>query len=499
MTRNIERILLINLAAVTLCAEVRLPALISDHMLLQQGVPIRIWGWADPGEAVTVAVSGQKVSVTAGADGKWLALLQPLTAGPAAEMTVQGANRITIHDVLVGEVWLASGQSNMGLNVATAADAANEIAHANYPDMRLFRVGMAVPEKPTDDVKGAWVLCTPESVKTFSAAAYYFGRNLLEARKTPIGLIESAVGGTGVEAWMRDDILQGEPAFHYVFDEWQKKLDAYPAAKVEYDKKVAEWKKASAAAKAAGTAPPDAPKKPDGPGHPRTPSGLYNGMIAPLLNYAIRGAIWYQGEQNGSEMAHALIYRREFAAMIEDWRKQFGQGDFPFLFVQLPNIGSKAPWTTLRESQAKTLALRNTGMAVTIDVGEARNIHPKNKQDVGKRLALIARATVYGEKVEYSGPAFRKAASEGAAMRVQFDHAEGLTARGGADVAGFEIAGADRKFVPAKAAIQGGAVVLTADGVAKPVAVRYAWANDPHANLVNAADLPAAPFRSDDW
>ena len=220
-------------------------------------------------------------------------------------------------------------------------------------------------------------------------------------------------------------------------------------------------------------------------------------MIAPLLNYAIRGAIWYQGEQNGSEMAHALVYRREFAAMIEDWRKQFGQGDFPFLFVQLPNIGSKASWVTLRESQADVLALRNTGMAVTIDIGEARNIHPKNKQDVGKRLALIARATMYGEKVEYSGPAFRKAAREGSEMRVSFDHAAGLTARGGADVVGFEIAGADRKFVPAHVVIHSDSIVLTGDGVPEPTAVRYAWANDPHANLVNASDLPAPPFRTD--
>ncbi|MDR3699325.1 MAG: sialate O-acetylesterase [Candidatus Sulfopaludibacter sp.] len=487
--------LLVFALAGSLHAAVKLPALISDHMVLQEGVPVRIWGSADPGESVRVEFQGQAVTAKAADNGQWSLWLKPLSAAGPLEMNVNGT---AIKDVLVGEVWLGSGQSNMEFALNQANNHEEEIARADYPLIHVFLVKRIVADRPAEDVAGTWQVCTPENAPRFSAVEYFFGRALHNYLHVPMGLIESYWGGTPVESWTSAPALKSDAALQYVGEEWDKVLAAYPAAKATYDQRVATWEKTAAEARAAGKTPPNRPGAPPGPGHPNTPAGLYNGMIAPLTPYIIRGVIWYQGESNANE-AHAWRYRRIFAGMIQDWRKQWGEGDFPFLFVQLANFRSNGWWPVLRESQTETLSLRNTGMAVSIDIGDGGNIHPKDKQDAGMRLALVARHVAYHDSaVEYSGPMFRQATPENSTLRVWFSHADGLQAKGNAALTGFTIAGADGKFVPADARIEGATIVVSSTEVASPVAVRYAWADDPVCNLINQAGLPAGPFRSDE-
>jgi sialate O-acetylesterase len=473
---------------------VKLPSLISDHMVLQQGMPVRIWGTAGGGESVRVEFQGQSVTTAARPDGKWEAWLRPLSAAGPLEMSISGT---VIHDVLVGEVWVGSGQSNMEWILQNTRDHDAEIAAANYPLIHIFHVKKVVADEPMADVEAKWEVCAPGSIPRFSAVEYFFGRHLHQALHVPMGLIESDWGGTPAQSWTSKEALAADPSLKFIADAWEKALADYPAAKQRYDQQLAAWNENAAKAKAENRQLPPRPRAPDGPGHQDTPAGLYNGMIAPLTPYAIRGAIWYQGESNATE-AHAYKYRRLFADMIEDWRNRWGEGDFPFLFVQLANYKSNQWWPVLRESQTETLRLRNTGMAVTIDIGESNDIHPKNKQDVGKRLALAALHIAYGKSLDYSGPAFRQAAPEGGSIRVYFSHADGMQARGGAAIAGFTIAGADGNFVPAEAKIDGDTVVVWNTQVAAPATVRYAWADDPVSNLVNQAGLPAGPFRSDE-
>jgi sialate O-acetylesterase len=488
------KILSLLFVAGALHGAVRLPALISDHMVLQRGAPVRIWGSADAGEAVRVDFQGQSVSTKAGTNGKWVAWLKPLAAAGPLEMTVNG---VTIKDVLVGEVWVGSGQSNMEFALQTAVNHDEEIARADFPMIHLFIVKRIVAEQPAEDVGGSWQVCSPQSAPRFSAVEYFFGRHLYNTLHVPMGLIESNWGGTPAQSWTSKPALESDPALKFILDDWARTLDRYPDAKERYDKQLADWNQAAEAAKAAGKAPPGRPRAPGGPGHQDTPAGLYNGMIAPLTPYAIRGVIWYQGESNATE-AHAYKYRRLFRDMIEDWRAQWGEGDFPFLFVQLANYKTNNWWPVLRESQTETLQLRNTGMAVTIDVGESGDIHPKNKQDVGKRLALAALQIAYHEPGEWSGPMYRQITAEASGLRVWFTHASGLQARGGGALTGFTIAGPDGSFVPAEAKIDGNSIVVWNPQVASPAAVRYAWADDPVCNLINAAGLPASPFRSDE-
>jgi len=496
MHKNAKCLLLFLIAA-ALHAAVKLPTVISDHMVLQQGRPVRIWGSADPGETVRVDFQGQSVSARAAENGKWTAWLKPLIAAGPLEMTIAASNTLVIHDVLVGEVWLGSGQSNMEFVLATAVNHDEEIAQANYPLIHIFKAKHVVAEQPAEDVEGAWQVCSPQSIARFSAVEYFFGRDLQQRLSVPMGLIESDWGGTPAQSWTSRQALESDAALKYVLDEWQAVLAKYPAVKERYDQQLVDWKQRAAEATAAGRTPPNRPALPPGPGHQNTPAGLYNGMIAPLVPFAIRGVVWYQGESNASE-AHAFRYRRLFRAMIEDWRKQWGQGDFPFLFVQLANYTSNQWWPVLRESQTDALELRNTGMAVAIDVGESKDIHPKNKQDVGWRLALAARHIAYGEALEYSGPLFRQAIPEGTQMRVWFSHADGLQAKGGGALTGFAVAGADGNFVAADARLDGGTVLVSNPQVSSPAAVRYAWADDPPCNLVNSIGLPASPFRSDE-
>jgi sialate O-acetylesterase len=472
---------------------VKLPALISDHMVLQQGMPVRIWGTADPGESVRVEFQGQSVATAARADGKWEAWLRPLVAAGPLEMSINGT---TIHDVLVGEVWVGSGQSNMEFVLQNTKDHDAEIAAANYPLIHIFHVKRVVADQPASDVEARWEVVAPGTIPRFSAVEYFFGRHLHQALHVPMGLIESDWGGTPAQSWTSKETLDADPSLKFIAEAWERTLANYPAAKQKYDAALAAWNDNVAKAKAENRQPPPRPGAPAGPGHPNTPAGLYNGMIAPLVPYAIRGVIWYQGESNASE-AHAYKYRRLFADMIQDWRDRWGQGDFPFLFVQLANYKSNQWWPVLRESQTETLRLRNTGMAVTIDIGESNDIHPKNKQDVGKRLALAAMHGAYGKALEYSGPMFRQATPEGKAMRVYFTHADGMQARGGGAIAGFTVAGADGSFVPAEAKVDGDTIVVSSSQVAAPTAVRYAWSDDPVSNLVNQVGLPASPFRSD--
>ena len=489
--------LLFLLAVSSVQAAVSLPRLLSDHMVLQRDAPVRLWGTASPGEMVKVTFRQESVSVKADASGKWEAFLSPMKAGGPDDMRIEGDNAITLRDVLVGEVWVASGQSNMQWTVGRSDNAEQEIAAANHPMIRLFMVELETAEAPKDDVTGSWARCSPESVPEFSAVAYYFGRYLHQELDVPIGLIRSAWGGTPAEAWTSMETLRADPALAYYLQKWDKVLADYPSEMARYQQAVKAWEER--AAKAGGN-PPAKPREPRGPGHQHQPATLYNAMIAPLTPLAIRGAIWYQGESNaGTE--EAFLYRRLFQTMIADWRARWAIGNFPFLFVQLADFdaGALRDWPILRESQTDTLQLRNTGMAVTTDIGNAKNIHPTNKQDVGKRLALWALAETYGKNVVYSGPLYRQMTVEGNRARLWFDHAGGGLKAAGGVLKGFVIAGPDHIFHPAGAVIDGGNVVVSSPAVTEPKAVRYGWANVPENTLRNAEGLPASPFRTDRW
>ena len=397
---------------------------------------------------------------------------------------------------MVGDVWVASGQSNMEWTLEKALNGKEEVAAASFPRIRLFHVKNKSATHPLDDVIAEpWVECKPETAAKFSAVAYFFGRDLHRLNAVPMGLISTSWGGTPAEAWTSLSSLSADASLMPVFSEWASMTNDQVAITLLRQKRLREYEAARAKAKAEGRPEPGYPWTPNLE-NSWMPAGLYNAMIAPLTKFPIKGAIWYQGESNAGP-ERALWYDRLFQTMIRDWRSAWKQGEFPFFFVQLANFtpGANSMWPELREAQRKTLQLNNTGMAVTIDIGNPTDIHPTNKQDVGHRLALAARFVAYGEKVEYSGPLFRMARPEAGAMRVWFDHAGGLTAKDG-PLKGFEVAGADRKFVPAEARIEGDTVIASAASVAVPMQVRYAWAANPQCNLFNGVGLPASPFRS---
>ncbi len=486
-------------------ADVKLPAVIGDNMVLQRGKASHIWGWSEPNEQIMFNASWRNMSweVTSNKEGKWsFEMSPPKTAGPH-EMTIRSKNTITIKNILVGEVWVCSGQSNMQWSVRQAANPEQEIAAADYPNIRLFTVKRSVAQEPQNDCVGSWTMCSPETVPGFSAVGYFFGRELHKELNVPIGLIHTSWGGTPAEAWTRRGALESVPDCLPILERFDEAMAKYPEAKKKYDEDVNKWKEAAEKAKAEGKKPPGRPRAPFGPGNPHSPAGLYNAMIAPLIPYSIGGAIWYQGESNAGR---AYQYRKLFPAMITNWRQDWGQENFPFLFVQLANFMAVDPepvdsaWAELREAQLMTLALPNTGMAVIIDIGEAKDIHPKNKQDVGKRLALWALAKTYGKQLVYSGPIYKSKRAEGNKFMLEFEHVGGsLVAGGGEPLKGFAVAGADRKFAWADAKIEGDTVVVSSDEVSAPVAVRYGWANNPVCNLYNKEGLPASPFRTDDW
>ena len=618
-----------------------LPGLFSDHMVLQQGREIPLWGWAEPGEQITVTLLGATSSAVTGSDGRWKVALPARSAGGPFVLTVQGRKTITLKDVMLGEVWVFSGQSNMAFALSGAEGADAEIPKANYPLMRLF----TVPEKsilaPQQNVAAIWKLCTPDTAREFSAVAYFFGRELYRQLGVPIGLIHSSWPGTSAENWVAPGFLEGDPdltpilqrwtaatpavkdlAFHSMdveleFDDFElisqggevvpfsdfndgasrnalhgiwsydwnsgpgtvfelaapgyggsgyaarirgpiaandgpwlrstfsadgtpADLRSYSGIRFRYRGRgqfalrtlqptiydwddyssqplpaAAEWQTATILfkdLKQAGWGIPEdfTPQsltgfaleiqQPDGFMIP--PSGLFDGMIAPLIPFSIRGAVWYQGESNAP---HAYQYRKLLPALIRGWRQSWGEGDFPFLVVQLPNHGARPPqpgeswWAEMRESQLLALRLSNAGLAVTIDVGEANNVHPHKKAEVAQRLALWALGTTYHKDLVYSGPLYDSQKIEGNRIRIRFKHTgSGLAAHGEA-LRGFAIAGADKVYHWADATIEGDSVVVSSPAVPAPLAVRYAWADDPDCNLYNREGLPASPFRTDDW
>ncbi|MHB8902943.1 MAG: sialate O-acetylesterase [Thermoguttaceae bacterium] len=487
-------------------ADVKLPAILGDNMALQRDVQIPVWGWADAGEKVTVTLGDQSKTATADTAGKWMVRLDALKEGGPLSMTVRGKNSITVENILVGEVWVCSGQSNMGFAVRNANNAEEEIASANYPEVRLFSVPLVGTQEPQYDCNGKWVVCSPETVGTFTAVGYFFGRELHKNLKIPVGLINTSWGGSSCEAWVRHSILEADPAYARLLAEFEKQCAQYnpEAAKAKYEEQLAKWKAIAREARGDGKAAPAAPRAPQDPrsGQHR-PANLYNGMILPILPYAIRGAVWYQGESNAGR---AYQYRDLFPKMIRNWREDWGQGDFPFYFVQLANYMQvrdepvDSAWAELREAQTMTMSLPKTGQAVIIDIGEAGDIHPKNKQDVGKRLALWALAKDYGRELVYSGPMYKSMKKDGSKIVLSFDHVGGgLVAKGGEPLKGFAIAGEDKAFVWADARIDGDTIVVSSPKVTEPVAVRYAWADNPICNLYNREELPASPFRTDQW
>ena len=484
-------------------ADVKLPALFSDNMVVQRNMAIPVWGWATPGEAITVTLGEHKAVATAGADGRWTARLDPLPAGGPLVMTIAGNNTLTINNVMVGEVWICSGQSNMEWVLQNVNNAAQEIAACENPQIRMFTVTKVIAMEPRDDCQGKWQTSTPTNVSRFSAVGYFFARDLQKALDVPVGMIHTSWGGTIAEAWAEETSLLADDELKRHVETRRKAIEDYANAVFAQRAGMEQWYAAVEKAKAEGQAMPLPPMMPGGDprGDNRMASSLYNGMVAPLLPYAIAGAIWYQGESNVGRTAQ---YRTLFPTMITGWRQAWGQGDFPFLFVQLANFMAVKPapgesgWAELREAQLMTLALPKTGMTVTIDIGEANDIHPRNKQDVGARLALAAQHVAYDRKLVFSGPIFDRMVIEGNKARIHFTQiGGGLDAKGGQPLQGFAICGEDKKFNWADAVIDGETVVVSSDKVAMPVAVRYAWADNPICNLANKEGLPASPFRTD--
>ncbi|HEX8524796.1 MAG TPA: sialate O-acetylesterase [Tepidisphaeraceae bacterium] len=644
-------------------AKIELPPLFADHMVLQRDREVPIWGKASPNEKITIEFAGQTASATADAQGKWIAKLPAMKKVDGTTLTITGADNqsITLKDVLVGDVWICSGQSNMEWPVNASANATREIADANHPNIRLFNFPKTVSMDPSKEVKGEWKVCSPQTVPGFSAVGYFFGREINRLENVPVGLIANPWGGMPAEAFTSREALEADPDLKPLVDVKENARAGAPEKKKQYEQALAAWQENNFAkdpgnegakngwakpefddskwkemdeptkwekkglaidggvwfrktvdipADWGGKAltvslgiiddfdttyvdghqvgavgpenifawatqrkytisgennktgkmviatrifdrmgdggfngpeselyvevkesggkqrislagpwkyqvefsrpqpakqdpPPAAPFAPDAP---NAASNLFNGMVNPVIPYGIRGAIWYQGESNADR---AEQYRKLFPAMIADWRKQWGQGEFPFLFVQLANFGLWKPrptepadstWAELREAQTMTLSKSpNTGMAVTIDIGETADIHPKNKQDVGKRLALAAEKLAYGKNdIEYAGPMYESMKTDGSQIRIQFTHADGMNFKGGSSK-GFQIAGADKKWHWADARIQGNEVIVSAKAVEQPVAVRYGWGDDPEVSLYNAAGLPASPFRTDDW
>jgi sialate O-acetylesterase len=481
----------------------RLPSVISDNMVMQCDQPVALWGWSDPRDAVTVTLGKQTKTAVADGNGKWSLKLEPLPASsePQSMSIVSSKNpsqKSEIKNILVGEVWLASGQSNMGMTVGASNRAEEEEKAAEFPAIRMFTAARVTAMSPRDEVAGQWKICSPATVKGFSAAGYFFARELHRTLKVPVGILHSSWGGTPVEAWTSMDAQTATPEFKPVLDSWQNKARTYdPAkAKADYEKALAKWQaEAKAGNKPQGRKPTLMQNPSDDPHHPAV---LFNGMIAPLFPYTLRGAIWYQGESNANVVT-APHYRTLLTTMIQDWRSRFGQGDFPFLFVQLANYTSSEQWVVVQDQMRKALDFPNTGMAVINDIGDAKDIHPKNKQEVGRRLAAWALVKTYGKPGVYSGPLYKSVEAKGQQMVVRFDCiGGGLEAKGGEPLKGFEIAGADKKFLAAKAEIQGDTVVVSCPAVAKPVAVRYAWACNPDCNLYNEEGLPASVFRTDE-
>jgi sialate O-acetylesterase len=490
----------------SLHAAVALGSPFGDHGVLQRDKPIAVWGTAEIGEKVTVALDGpgkKNVSMITGADGKWLVHLPARPAGGPYTLTVTGTNTLTLRDIYLGEVWICSGQSNMQWTVSKAANPDAEIADsAQCPLIRHYKVANKTAATPQTTCAGAWAVAGPTTTGQFTAVGYFFARKLQQELQVPIGLLHTSWGGTPAEAWTSESALKSSPTFNQMFHEWEKQMAEYPTALEKYNAELALWATTAEEAKKSGKIPPIKPRQPNAPNSPQNPASLYNGMIAPLLPYTVRGAIWYQGESNADR---ANKYQALLSLMIQDWRSAFQQGDFSFYLVQLANFRKRnsdpvdTPWANLRWAQYQTTrTTTRTGLAVAIDVGEENDIHPKNKQTVGERLARAALAKDYGKNVVYSGPTFQSLTIDGNKAVLQFEHIGGglITADGGA-LSGFAIAGENGKYVWANAEIVGDTVVVSSDKITIPKHVRYAWGDNPACNLINKAGLPAVPFATD--
>ncbi len=508
---------LLFLISVNSIADVKMSAIFANNMVLQQNQKLPVWGWAEPGENVTVEFGGQKKETVADAQGGWMVKLDPLKASsepqtmtisssktsPSPNPPVSKSPNLQITNILVGEVWLCSGQSNMALTVSQAKNAEQEISEADYPAIRQFSVFRKVSGQPERSLTGrlSWTVCTPDKVGGFTAVGYFFAREIYKALKIPVGIISASVGDTPAAAWTQWEVMEKNPNLEPILQRFKQDCVGSEEKLKDYQ----EWKKAVEEAKAAGTKPPNGIGEPMHDLNFRRPSGLFNGMINPLVPYAIRGVLWYQGEYDGLRAAE---YNHLLPAMIGSWRQIWGAGDFPFYIVQLANYGREktnpnqcGAWPFLREAQAATAAkLPNCGLAVAIDVGEAGNIHPTNKQEVGRRLSLLALSKDYGRKdIVRSGPVFKSMSIEGRDVSITFDSLGGGLLSKGEELKGFAVSGSDKIYYWADAKIKGDTVVLSSAKVDAPVAVRYAWGDNPACNLYNKEDLPAVPFRTDNW
>ena len=503
-------LLSISLTAVPyLQAELRLPSIIGDHMVLQQKQTNLIWGWETPGAKVTVAFAGQSYSATAAADGKWTVTLAPLPANASPQtLTIDGSSRRDIQDVLVGEVWMCSGQSNMGFTLNQDWNGDLEAAASDLPGIRLIEAPLNGTQDLQTDYKPSersqWRLATPATAIRFSAVGFLFGRYIHEILHVPVGLINNAWGGSAAEAWVRRSSLEQDPRFKLLMESAAKREETLQSEKgrADYERAMAAWKAAAEIAKAEKK---PLPRQPDNwlAGNAR-PGNIFSGMVYPTLGYGIKGVIWYQGESNASR---AYEYKSLFPFLIEQWRKEQGQGNFPFYWVQLADFNPEKPnpgdssWAELRETQTKTMQLPNTGQAVIIDLGEGKDIHPRNKHDVAARLVRWALAKDYGMKIPYRSPEFNSMAIAGNKVTINFDtFGSSLRAFDVADARGFAVCGADQVWHWAKGKVTDkGQVEVWSDDVAAPVAVRYGWADNPMVNLFSNEGLPVTPFRSDDF
>jgi sialate O-acetylesterase len=469
--------------------------MLSNHAVLQRNRPIHIWGWDSPGTAVDIAFRKQHVTTKADDLGAWSAYLHPESAGGPDTLSVHGTTQITLEDILVGDVWFASGQSNMEIPLrgfpgsAVIKNAQQEIAGATQPNIRLLHFDTKASDYPLNDEPATWTTCTPETATNFSAIAYLFGREIAAREHIPIGLIDSTWGGTPIASWISLDALAADSSLMPVFAARAR----FASQQTDMPAIEALEKQQAADAKAQG--------KPElqHPWHPFEsswePSFLFNGMIAPAAPYTIAGFLWYQGEADSDPRQTPPLYRRLFSTMIYDWRARWNEGELPFLYVQISSFYSPhESWGAVRDQQRQTLSVVNTAMAVSLDVGEHDNVHPPDKQTVAARLALAARSMVYGEHVAYAGPLLRSVVPVDGGLRVSFDHADGLHAKGGNTLRGFEVAGPDGHFQPADAVIEGDTVLVHTSGPASPLELHYAWSSYTDANLYNAADLPASTF-----
>lgn len=494
----------LSMQSTSFAEDLQLAATFTDHMVLQRGKPVPVWGWADSGEQVTVKFSGQMKSAIVGKNGKWMVKLDPMKADAQPHTLLVSSSgqdqTANVKDVLVGEVWLGSGQSNMAMTVSRSRDFDKEKSAANMPLIRMFKENSSGALQPQENSKGEWTICSSETVGSFSATLYFFGREIHQELGVPVGLINSSVGGTPIESWVAAGSQAQTPELAAKHTEAVSAFEAFNVekAQAQYEKALTLWKATAAKAKTAGQPIPRKPRN----GADRHlqrggPGGLFNGKIAPLIPYALRGVLWYQGEAN-THPGKGHLYQYQLPLLVRDWRKLWGE-DFPFAWVQLPNFQRDGEgWMLVREGMLKTLRLPHTGMAITIDIGDPKDIHPKNKQDVGRRLAYWALSEVYEkEKVAASGPLPMNHEIRGNEMIISFTHTEGgLKAKGG-KLKGFVISGTDQQWEPGTARIVGDQVFISHPDITKPIAVRYAWEANPDCNLFNGQGLPASPFRTD--